>query len=181
MILEPNEFYKGNDDDLLFLKEKCAEYLSKVNQAPLSKREKVHKEVLPHVFKKLGMNTWFEFPLNVDYGVFTEIGRNCYFNHHLSIGDGGEVKIGNNVIVGPYVGIYTADHPLDASKRKEGWQFVQPIEIGDNVFIGANVTILGGVKIGKNAVIGAGSVVTKNIPANSLAVGVPAKVIKKLK
>ena len=85
------------------------------------------------------------------------------------------------MIVGPYVGIYTAQHPLNSEQRKEGWQTVQDITIGNNVWIGANVTILSGVTIGDNAVIGAGSVVTKDIPTNTLAYGVPCKVIRKIK
>ena len=120
-------------------------------------------------------------PINCDYGCFTEIGSGCYFNHHLSIGDGGRVRIGNNVIVGPYVGFYTAEHPLDPEKRLAGWQTAQNITVGNNVWIGANVTILSGVEIGDNTVIGAGSVVTKSIPANVVACGVPCRVVKEIK
>ena len=179
--IKQNTPYKGNDNELLFLKEKTAELLFDINHSRPNKRVEVHQTLVPKLFKKLGKNTWFEFPLNVAYGCFTEIGHNCYFNHHLSVEDGGKVKIGNNVIVGPYVGIYTAQHPLDSEKRKEGWQMVQDITIGNNIWIGANVTILSGVTIGDNTVIGAGSVVTKDIPANTLAYGVPCKVIRKIK
>lgn len=179
--IKPDTPYKGNDDDLLFLKEKTAELLFDINHSRPSQRLEIHETLMPKLLKKLGKNTWFEFPLNVDYGCFTEIGNDCYFNHHLSIGDGGKIKIGNNVIVGPHVGIYTAQHPLDSEKRKEGWQTVQDITIGNNIWIGANVTILSGVTIGDNVVIGAGSVVTKSIPDNTLAYGVPCKVIRKIK
>ena len=179
--IEPNTDYKGNDWDLLTLKRQAAEILVEINAVSPEKRPEIHKTLFPKLFKKLGENTWFEVPLNCDYGCFTEIGENCYFNHHLSIGDGGQVKIGNNVIVGPYVGIYTAQHPLDSEKRREGWQTVQNITIGNNVWIGANVTILSGVTIGDNSVIGAGSVVTKDIPSNTLAYGVPCKAIRTLK
>lgn len=179
--IEQNTPYKGNDDELLALKEKTTELVYKINSSTPNQRGKIHQDLLPKLFKKLGQNSWFEFPLNCDYGCFTEIGNNCYFNHHLSIGDGGKIKIGDNVIVGPYVGIYTAQHPLDYKERLEGWQTVQDITIGNNVWIGANVTILSGVTIGNNTVIGAGSVVTKNIPTNTLAYGVPCKVIRKIK
>ncbi|MBO7243833.1 MAG: sugar O-acetyltransferase [Alphaproteobacteria bacterium] len=181
MQIKTDTLIKANEDDLVFLKEKCAGLIYQINKAAPSRREEIHETLLPKVFKKLGQNTWFDFPLNVDYGIFTTIGADCYFNHHLSIGDGGRVKIGSHVIVGPYVGIYTADHPLDVALRNKGLISVSDIEIEDNVFIGANVTILGGVKIGRNSVIGAGSVVTKSIEPYSLAVGVPARVIKKLK
>ncbi len=179
--IKQNIPYKGNDDELLAQKEKTAELLFDINHSRPNKRVEVHQTLIPKLFKKLGKNTWFEFPLNVAYGCFTEIGHNCYFNHHLSVEDGGKVKIGNNVIVGPYVGIYTAQHPLDSKERVAGWQMVQDITIGNNVWIGANVTILSGITIGDNVVIGAGSVVTKDIPANTLAYGVPCKVIRKIK
>ncbi len=179
--IKQNTPYKGNDLDLLFLKEKAAELLFEINHAHPNKRAELHQTLLPKLFDKLGTNTWFEFPFNCDYGCFTQIGNDCYFNHHLSIGDGGKVKIGDNVIVGPYVGIYTAQHPLDSQERRAGWQTVQNITIGNNVWIGANVTILSGVTIGDNVVIGAGSVITKNIPSNTLAYGVPCKVIRKIK
>lgn len=179
--IKSNTFYKGNDDDLLFLKRKASELLFEINGSHPCQRSEIHAKLLPKLFKKLGTNTWFEMPFNCDYGCFTEIGNDCYFNHHLSIGDGAQVKIGNNVIVGPYVGIYTAEHPLDSDKRKEGWQLVQDITIGNNVWIGAHVTILSGVTIGDNSVVGAGSVVTKSIPNNTLAYGVPCQVVREIK
>ena len=181
MNIKPGVPFMGTSNELHMVKQKAAEIVYQINSSKPSERVEIHKNVLPKLFKKLGENTWFDFPFNCDLGVTTEIGSHCYFNHHLSIGDSGKIKIGNHVLVGPYVGFYTAQHPLDSQKRKEGWQTVQPITIGDNVWIGANCTILGGVKIGDNAVIGAGSLVTKSIPANSLAYGVPCKVIRKLK
>lgn len=172
--------YKGYEDELQGAKIEAAFLLKEVNACGPKETMRLHQELLPKLFRKLGKNTWFEVPMNVDYGQATEIGDDCYFNHHLSIGDGALVKIGNGVIVGPYVGLYTATHPLNPKERAEGWQTAAPIEIGNNVWIGANVTILGGVKIGANSVIGAGSVVTRNIPANTLAYGVPAKPVRKL-
>lgn len=178
--IKAGTLYKGNDSDLLYLKESTARLLHSINTSSPDERVKIHTDLFPRLFKRLGKNTWFETPFNCDYGQYIEIGENCYFNHHCSIGDGGKVVIGNNVIIGPYVGIYTAEHPLDATLRCEGWQSVQDITIGNNVWIGANVTILSGVSIGDNAVIGAGSVVTKNISANTLAYGVPCREIRKL-
>lgn len=179
--MKKNDFlYKGNDPNLLQLKEKTAQVLYAINSASPAERVKNHQNLFPLIFKRLGKNSWFELPFNCDYGQHIEVGENCYFNHHCSIGDGGKVIIGNNVLIGPYVGIYTAQHPLDSQQRLAGWQRVSDIEIGDNVWIGANCTILPGVKIGKNAVIGAGSVVTQNVPENTLAYGVPCRLIRKL-
>jgi len=94
--------------------------------------------------------------------------------------DGAKVRIGDNAFIAPNVGIYTAGHPLDASDRNKGLEYAYPITIGNNVWIGAGAIILPGVIIGNNVVIGAGSVVTKNIPAYSLAVGNPCRVIKRI-
>lgn len=178
--IKNNLLYKANTQEMLNLKEITANLLYQINSSLPKDRAKIHKDLFPLLFRKLGKNSWFELPFNCDYGKSIKIGENCYFNHHCSIGDGGQVTIGNNVLIGPYVGIYTARHPLNSKLRLDGWQSVRDIEIGDNVWIGANVTILSGVKIGKNSVIGAGSVVTKNIPSNVLAYGVPCRVAKKL-
>jgi len=181
MKIKPGEPFMGSSYEMHLVKQKAAKIMYQINSSQPEERKMLHETVIPKLFKKLGEHTWFDFPFNCDYGVTTEIGSHCYFNHHLSIGDSGRVKIGDYVLVGPYVGFYTAQHPLNPKKRKEGWQTVQPITVGNNVWIGANCTILGGVKIGNNSVIGAGSLVTKSIPANSLAYGVPCRVIRKLK
>lgn len=176
--ISKDKLFKANTDDLIYQKHQTACLLHQINNAHPDERTKIHESLFPMLFASLGENTWFETPFNCDYGKNISIGSNCYFNHHTSIGDGATIQIGDNVIVGPYVGIYTANHPLDSNLRKEGWQSASPISIGNNVWIGANVTILAGITIGDNTVIGAGSVVTKDIPANALAYGNPARVVK---
>ena len=103
-----------------------------------------------------------------DYGYNIEIGENFYANHNLIILDGNKVKFGDNVFIAPNCGFYTAGHPLDAKRRNEGLEYAKPIEVGNNVWIGGNVVVLPGVKIGDNVVIGAGSIVTKDIPSTKL-------------
>ena len=177
MNIEENTLYKGNNENLLILKQKTAELLYQINHALPNERTYIHQYLFPKLFKKLGQDSWFETPFYCDYGQFIEIG---YINHHCTIGDGGMVKIGNHVIIGPNVSIYTAKHPLEPTKRLQGWQSVQNITIEDNVWIGGSCVILAGITIGKNTVIGAGSVVTKNIPSNVVAYGNPCQVVKEL-
>lgn len=116
-----------------------------------------------------------------DYGFNIRLGNNFYANHHCVILDAAPVNIGDSVMFGPNVTISTVGHPLDATTRNSGLEFGKPITIGNNVWLGANVTVNPGVSIGDNVVIGSGSVVTKNIPANTVAVGTPCTVIKTLK
>ncbi|PQA92048.1 maltose acetyltransferase [Chryseobacterium shigense] len=115
-----------------------------------------------------------------DYGYNIETGENFYANHNLTILDCAKVKFGDNVFIGPNCSFYTAGHPLDAKQRNEGLEYARPITVGDSVWLGGNVVVLPGVSIGNNAVIGAGSVVTKDVPENSVAVGNPCKVIKNI-
>lgn len=178
--IKPDVPFWGQSRQMYALKQQAAKIIDKINKSSPEDRMDIHQNLLPKLFKKMGQHTYFEFPMNCDYGCFTEIGNHCYFNHHLSIGDSGLITIGDYTLIGPYVGLYTARHPLDAQKRKEGWQTVREIHIGNNVWIGANCTILGGVTIGDNSVIGAGSLVVKSIPPNTLAYGVPCRVIKQL-
>ena len=113
-----------------------------------------------------------------DYGYNIEIGANFFANHNTVILDGARVKFGDNVFIAPNCSFYTAGHPLDVERRNKGLEYAYPIAVGDNVWIGGNVTVCPGVTIGSNSVIGAGAVVTRDIPDNSLAVGVPAKVVR---
>lgn len=140
------------------------------------KRNNIIKELLG----KTGDNFYIEPPFRCDYGYNIEIGDNFYTNYNCVILDCAKVKIGNNVLLAPNVGIYTAGHPIHYEFRNTGYEYAFPITIGDNVWVGANTVINPGVTIGDNCVIGSGSVVTKDIPANSIAVGNPCKVIREI-
>ena len=121
-----------------------------------------------------------EQPFYCDYGYNIEIGENFYTNHNVVILDCARVTFGDNVFIAPNCGFYTAGHPLDAERRNKGLEDAKPITVGSNVWIGGGCTILPGVTIGDNTVIGAGSVVTKDIPANVLAFGNPCKVVREI-
>lgn len=140
--------------------------------------EKQRNEILINLFGKIGHDFVIEGPLHCDYGFNIEIGNSFYANVNLVILDGAKVTIGHHVFIAPNVGLYTAGHPLDVQQRNAGLEYALPITIEDNVWIGAGVSVMPGVTIGRNTVIGAGSVVTRSIPANVVAVGNPCKVIK---
>ena len=135
-----------------------------------------------------GKNTYLQGLIQFDYGRFTTVGDNFYANFNFTVLDTCPVTIGDNVMIGPNVSLLTAKHPLMYQQRNvrevDGemvdYEFAAPITIGDNCWLGGNVTVLGGVTIGAGSVIGAGTVVTKSVPANSLVVGVPGKVIRQI-
>ena len=118
-------------------------------------------------------------PFSTDYGLNITLGKRVFINSGCCFQDQGGIEIGDDVLIGQQVVIATLDHDLDPEKR--GNMVPAPVKIGDKVWVGAHVTILPGVTIGEGAVVGAGAVVTKDVPANTVAVGVPARVIKELK
>ncbi len=175
------EIYNANYDEELIkerqiVKDLCYEY-NKIKPSSMNER----KEKIKLILGKTKDNFLIEQPFVCDYGYNIEIGENFYANHNLVILDANKVKFGDNVFIAPNCGFYTAGHPINADMRNEGLEYAKPIEIGNDVWIGGNVVVLPGVKIGNNVVIGAGSIVNKDIPSNSVAVGNPCRVIKEIK
>lgn len=174
------KIYDANyDAELVAERAACKEKCHELNSLPPSKveeREKIIRELLG----KTGKSFLIEQPFYCDYGYNIEIGENFYSNVNCVILDGAKVTFGDNVFVAPNCGFYTAGHPLDAAQRTQGLEYAHPITIGNNVWIGAQVCVLPGVTIGDNTVIGGGSVVTKSIPPNVVAVGNPCRVIRQI-
>lgn len=163
------------EEEIRKCKEKCYRY----NQLSPNDRESQRK-ILVELLGKMGEETFITPPFWCDYGYNITVGDYFYSNHNLVITDGAKVSFGNNVFIAPNCCFTTAEHATDPEQRKAGMEIAKPITIGNNVWIGAGSTILAGVTIGDNTVIGAGSVVTKSIPDNVVAVGVPCKVKRKI-
>ena len=146
----------------------------------LPSQVKERADFLKNVLGKVGKNVNILPPFKCDYGYHSEVGDNFFANYNFIVLDGNYVRIGDNVWIAPNVGIYAAGHPLDREERINGLEYAFPVTIGDNVWIGGSVSIIGGVTIGKDSIIGAGSVVIRDIPEGVLAAGNPCRVIRKL-
>ncbi|MCH5202769.1 MAG: sugar O-acetyltransferase [Oscillospiraceae bacterium] len=148
------------------------------NLDPDDEEGRVH--LLKEMLGGTGDNVWMERPIYFDYGKNTYVGEMFYANTGLTVLDGAKVTIGDNVFCAPYVGIYTAGHPVHPYPRNMGIEYNLSVTIGNNVWIGAQSVINPGVTIGDNVVIGSGSVVTKDIPSNVIAVGNPCRVLREI-
>lgn len=175
---QSGELYDArNSTQLLDELHRCEEICFEINQLHPSKREE-RKERLRQLLGKTGKDFTIITPFFCDYGVNIEIGEEFFANTNMVVLDEAKVTFGDHVFIGPNCSFYTAEHPLDRELRDKGFETAHPITVGNSVWFGGNVTVLSGVTIGDNCVIGAGSVVTKDIPSNSVAVGNPCRVIR---
>lgn len=145
-----------------------------VRQGPLRER------ILAELLGSIGEGTHIRPPLYVDYGSNITIGARCFANFGLVALDVAPITIGDDVQIGPNVQLLTPTHPLEPGPRRDKWEAAKPIVIGDNVWLGGGAIVLPGVTIGENTVVGAGAVVTRDLPANVVAVGSPARVVRTL-
>ena len=172
--------YDANyDKALIEERKKCKILCAKYNNSAYENIE-LRYALLKQILGKTKENFIIEPAFWCDYGYNIELGENFYSNHNLVILDPAKVIFGDNVFIGPNCGFYTAGHPLNPEERNKGLEYAKPIKIGNNVWFGGNVAVMPGVTIGDNCTIGAGSVVVKDIPSNSLAAGNPCKVIRKI-
>lgn len=172
--------YNANyDEEILNEINRCNDLCHEFNQIKPSDRE-AQSAVLKQIFFKMGKNVVVNTPFWCDYGYNTTVGDYFFANHNCQILDGGKVTFGDNVFIAPNCLFTTAEHAIDAEQRNEGLEVALPITVGNSVWFGAGVIVLGGVTIGDNTVIAAGSVVTKDIPSNVIAAGVPCRVIREI-
>lgn len=171
------ERYNCLDPDLEADRQKARKLLRLYNSSEATpERQSILQQLLGHV----GRNSIIEPPFHCTYGQNIYIGDDVFLNVLCTILDCNQVHIGHHVMIGPAVQIYTAAHDLKAEARIRGWEVAKPIVIEDNVWLGGGAILLPGVKIGRNAVVGAGAVVTRDVPANTVVVGNPARVIREI-
>lgn len=171
-------YYNANDKQLVKERENARRLLHEFNSLGPDEGEKKEKIIRKLIRAKGSFH--IEAPFYCDYGYNIEVGENFFANFGCVILDVNKVTIGDNVLLGPYVQIYTAAHPIEPIERLSGKEYGKPVIIGNNVWIGGGAIICPGVKIGNNVTIGAGSVVTKSLPDNIVAVGNPCRIIKRV-
>lgn len=173
-LYDPN-----GDEDIVNARMKCADLCFEYNHIKPSDITD-RQDLIRRIIGMVKGSFYVTAPFNCDYGSNITIGDNFYTNYNCSILDCAKVTFGDNVFIAPNCVITTAGHAIDAEKRSKGLEIALPISVGNNVWIGANVTILPGVTIGDNTIIGAGSVVTKDIPSDVIAVGNPCRVLRQI-
>ena len=178
--LHSEEIYFPGDEDLL--KEQFA-YIDKLYDYNATRPYEGEKraQLLREMLAEVGENCYIEPPLHSNFGGHhVHLGKNVYANFNLTLVDDTHIYIGDCTMIGPNVTIATASHPVLPELREKGYQYNVPVHIGRNCWLGAGVVVLPGVTIGDNTVIGAGSIVTKDIPANVVAVGNPCRVLREI-
>ena len=182
------KIYDPSDKSLTARRARAHSLSRQYNETDETEEEK-RKLILDELLPNRGEGAYLQGPLNFDYGLYFKTGRNFYANFNLTVLDCCPVTVGDNVFMGPNVSLMTPVHPFRWQDRNpkvkvDGTvyddEYAKPIVIGDNCWLASNVTVCGGVKIGEGCVIGAGSVVTRDIPENSLAAGNPCRVIRKI-
>lgn len=178
-VMKSGEMYNSVDEELFEEQWRLNDITFEYNQTRPSDRKR-QQELLASLLGGMGENCVIEPPLRANWGTNTFLGNNVYANFNLTLVDDTDIIIEDNVMIGPNVTIATAAHPLDAELRNQGMQSNHKVIIKKGAWIGAGAIILPGVTIGENTTIGAGSIVTKDIPANVVAYGNPCRVQKEL-
>jgi maltose O-acetyltransferase len=173
------EMYVASDPQLVAERRRARDLCRELNLSRDGEGD-LRGRILSDLLGRVGEETWIEPPFHCDYGSNIYLGDKVYFNFNCVILDPAPVAIGSRAQFGPAVQIYTATHPLNAAERSAGPEFAKPIEIGDDVWIGGGAIVCPGVRIGARSVIGAGSVVTGDIPEDVFAAGNPCRVIRSI-
>lgn len=182
------KIYDTSDKELAAMRLKAHKLSARYNNV-FEDEEDIRNKILSELIPNIGKGTYMQGPIQFDYGAFTTFGENCYANFNFTVLDICPVTIGDNVFFGPNCMLATPVHPFRYQERNIKYkedgtayddEYAKPITIGSNCWLASNVVVIGGVTIGEGCVIGAGSVVTRDIPANSLAAGNPCRVIREI-
>ncbi|GAA1517968.1 sugar O-acetyltransferase [Nocardioides humi] len=177
--MDAGDLYLADDPELIDAHVRAQELTEAYNATGVGERER-RTTILGELLGAIGEETAIRPPLRVDYGTQIRIGARSFVNFGLVALDVAPITIGDDVQIGPHVQLLTPLHPLEAGLRRDKWENALSIAIGDNVWLGGGVIVCPGVTIGADTVVGAGSVVTRDLPAGVLAVGSPARVVREL-
>lgn len=178
--MHTGELYLPGDEEIMREQLKCLDKLYDFNMTRPTQMEK-RSALLKEMFAEVGEDCYIEPPFHSNFGgKHVHFGKNIYANFNLTLVDDTHIYVGDYTMFGPNVTVATAGHPILPELRRQGYQYNAPIRIGANCWIGAGALIMLGITIGDNVVIGAGSVVTKDIPSDVVAVGVPCRVLREI-
>lgn len=178
-LMEAGEPYIAADPELAEMTARAQDLMAAYN-ATTVRQGPLRRQLLTELLGEVGEDVEVRPPLFVDYGRYLTIGARSFVNYGLVALDVARITIGQDVQIGPNVQLLTPTHPVEPQARRDKWEAAEAITIGDNVWLGGGVVVCPGVTIGADTVVGAGSVVTKDLPAGVVAVGNPARVIKKV-
>lgn len=177
--LQAGQIYNDFDEDL-FQRRIAAKKLFRAYNKTDDEETELRNRIMKQLFKSVGKNVWIEPDFKCEFGKNIVIEDDVYINFGCVILDCSEVTIGAHTLIGPNIGIYPVNHAINALERINGGCYARPVHIGRNVWLGGDVKILSGVSIGDNTIVGAGSIVTKDIPSDVIAAGNPCRVIRKI-
>lgn len=174
------KLYLPNDPEIAEEQLLCLDKLFEFNQTRPTQQE-LRKKMLKEMFAEIGEGCYIEPPLHTNFGgKHCHFGKDIYANFNLTLVDDTHIYVGDNTMLGPNVVLATAGHPILPELREQGYQYNAPVHIGKNCWLGAGVIVLPGITIGDNVVIGAGSIVTKDIPSNVVAAGNPCRILREV-
>lgn len=173
------DLYLAGDPELEEQSRRALDLMDAYNGTSVRARDE-RRRLLEELLGSVGEGTEIRPPLYVDYGSHITIGARCFANFGLVALDVAKIIIGDDVQIGPNVQLLTPTHPVEPEPRRAKWEAARPITIGDNVWLGGGAIVLPGVSIGRNTVVGAGAVVARDLPANVVAVGNPARIVRHL-
>lgn len=177
--MQAGEVYNDFAEDLFNRRVRAKRLFRAYNRLDDSEKDK-RNEIMRELFRSVGENVWIEPDFRCEFGKNITIGDNVYINFGCVILDCGQVTIGSDTLIGPNVGLFSGNHTMDAEERAAGGLIPRPITIGSRVWLCGNVSVVPGVTIGDDTVIGAGSVVTRDIPSGVVAAGNPCRVLRKI-